>query len=40
MGRSVRIILIMNKLEAFGHIAALAIRGELVFPTSVNAALR
>jgi HD-like signal output (HDOD) protein len=36
----VRIILIMNKLEAFGHIAALAIRGELVFPTSVNAALR
>ena len=30
----------MNKLEAFGHIAALAIRGELVFPTSVNAALR
>lgn len=35
-----RIILIMNKLEAFGHIAAMAIRGELVFPTSVNAALR
>jgi len=30
----------MNKLEAFGHVAALAIRGELVFPTSVNAALR
>ncbi|NRR34100.1 HDOD domain-containing protein [Oxalobacteraceae bacterium] len=30
----------MNKLEAFGHIAALAIRGELIFPTSVNAALR
>ncbi len=30
----------MNKLEAFGHIAALAIRGDLVFPTSVNAALR
>ncbi|MFA9218115.1 MAG: HDOD domain-containing protein [Sphingomonadaceae bacterium] len=30
----------MNKLEAYGHIAALAIRGELVFPTSVNAALR
>ncbi|UGQ48206.1 HDOD domain-containing protein [Massilia endophytica] len=29
----------MNKLEAFGHIAALAIRGDLVFPTSVNAAL-
>ena len=37
---SLRIILTMNKLEAFGHIAALAIRGELVFPTSVNAALR
>ncbi|RZT10997.1 HD-like signal output (HDOD) domain, no enzymatic activity [Duganella sp. CF402] len=35
-----RIILTMNKLEAYGHIAALAIRGELVFPTSVNAALR
>ena len=35
-----RIILIMNKLEAYGHIAAMAIRGELVFPTSVNAALR
>src|SRR5471032_1637254 len=34
------IIFFMNKLEAFGHIAALAIRGELVFPTSVNAALR
>ncbi|NVD97318.1 HDOD domain-containing protein [Massilia sp. BJB1822] len=30
----------MNKLEAFGHIAALAMRGDLVFPTSVNAALR
>ena len=30
----------MNKLEAYGHIAALAIRGDLVFPTSVNAALR
>lgn len=30
----------MNKLEAFGHVAALAIRGDLVFPTSVNAALR
>eukprot|EP01034_Spumella_vulgaris_P040023 gene40023-49487_t len=26
--------------EAYGHIAALAIRGDLVFPTSVNAALR
>jgi HD-like signal output (HDOD) protein len=35
-----RIILTMNKLEAYGHIAAMAIRGELVFPTSVNAALR
>ena len=40
LGPSLRIILTMNKLEAFGHIAALAIRGELVFPTSVNAALR
>lgn len=30
----------MNKLEAYGHIAALAMRGDLVFPTSVNAALR
>ncbi|SHN41919.1 HD-like signal output (HDOD) domain, no enzymatic activity [Duganella sacchari] len=40
MGPSLRIILTMNKLEAYGHIAALAIRGELVFPTSVNAALR
>ncbi|ELX08017.1 putative signal transduction protein [Janthinobacterium sp. HH01] len=40
LGLRMRIILIMNKLEAFGHIAALAIRGELVFPTSVNAALR
>lgn len=35
-----RIIFYMNKLEAYGHIAALAIRGDLVFPTSVNAALR
>lgn len=35
-----RIIFFMNKLEAYGHIAALAIRGDLVFPTSVNAALR
>jgi HD-like signal output (HDOD) protein len=30
----------VNKLEAFGYIAAQAARGELVFPTSVNAALR
>ena len=29
----------MNKLQAFGLIAAQASRGELVFPTSVNAAL-
>jgi HD-like signal output (HDOD) protein len=30
----------MNKLEAFGRIVAQADRGELVFPTSVNAALK
>ncbi|MBC7860698.1 MAG: HDOD domain-containing protein [Burkholderiaceae bacterium] len=29
----------MNKLQAFGLIAAQVTRGELVFPTSVNAAL-
>lgn len=40
MHAPVRIIFFMNKLEAYGHIAALAIRGDLVFPTSVNAALR
>lgn len=30
----------VNKLEAFGYIAAQAVRGEITFPTSVNAALR
>ncbi|MGZ3183057.1 MAG: HDOD domain-containing protein [Telluria sp.] len=30
----------MDKVEAFGYIAAQAARGEIVFPTSVNAALR
>ncbi len=30
----------MNKLEAFGYIAAQAARGEITFPTSVNAVLR
>ena len=30
----------MNKLEAFGYIAAQAVRGEISFPTSVNAVLR
>jgi HD-like signal output (HDOD) protein len=30
----------VNRLEAFGYIAAQAARGEIVFPTSVNAALR
>ncbi|MES2125771.1 MAG: HDOD domain-containing protein [Pseudomonadota bacterium] len=30
----------MNRLEAFGYIAAQAARGEISFPTSVNAALR
>lgn len=30
----------MNKLETFGLIAAQAERGEIIFPTSVNAALR
>lgn len=30
----------MNRLETFGYIAAQAARGELTFPTSVNAALR
>ncbi|TFW13808.1 HDOD domain-containing protein [Massilia arenosa] len=30
----------MNKIEAFGYIAAQAARGEISFPTSVNAALR
>ena len=30
----------MNKLEAFGFIVAQAARGEITFPTSVNAALR
>ena len=30
----------MNKLEAFGYIAAQAARGEISFPTSVNAVLR
>lgn len=30
----------MDKIEAFGLIAAQAARGEIVFPTSVNAALR
>ena len=30
----------MNRLEAFGYIAAQAARGEMTFPTSVNAALR
>lgn len=30
----------MNKIEAFGYIAAQAQRGEISFPTSVNAVLR
>ncbi|MES2150320.1 MAG: HDOD domain-containing protein [Pseudomonadota bacterium] len=30
----------MNRLEAFGYIAAQAARGEITLPTSVNAALR
>ena len=30
----------MNKLEAFGYITAQAARGEISFPTSVNAVLR
>ena len=30
----------MNRLEAFGTIAAQAARGEISFPTSVNAVLR
>jgi len=30
----------VNKLEAFGYIAAQAARGEISFPTSVNAVLR
>ena len=30
----------MDKVEAFGYIAAQAARGEISFPTSVNAALR
>jgi len=30
----------VNKLEAFGYIAAQAVRGEITFPTSVNAVLR
>ncbi|MES3024101.1 MAG: HDOD domain-containing protein [Pseudomonadota bacterium] len=30
----------MNRLEAFGFIAAQAARGDITFPTSVNAALR
>lgn len=35
-----RIIFEMDKVEAFGYIAAQAARGEISFPTSVNAALR
>lgn len=34
------IIFPVNRLEAFGYIAAQAARGEMSFPTSVNAALR
>jgi HD-like signal output (HDOD) protein len=34
------IILRVNKLEAFGYITAQAARGEISFPTSVNAVLR
>lgn len=34
------IITRVNKLEAFGYIAAQAVRGEITFPTSVNAVLR
>ncbi|MGZ5200765.1 MAG: HDOD domain-containing protein [Telluria sp.] len=30
----------MNRIEAFGYIAAQAARGEISFPTSVNAVLR
>ena len=30
----------MNKLQAFGLIVSQAVRGELVFPTSVNSALQ
>lgn len=31
---------LVNKLEAFGYIAAQAARGDITFPTSVNAVLR
>jgi len=30
----------VNKLEAFGYIVAQAARGDITFPTSVNAVLR
>jgi HD-like signal output (HDOD) protein len=30
----------VNKLEAFGYIVAQAVRGDITFPTSVNAVLR
>lgn len=30
----------MNRIEAFGYIAAQAARGDIIFPTSVNAVLR
>lgn len=35
-----RIIGFVNRIEAFGYIAAQAARGEITFPTSVNAVLR
>lgn len=39
-GRRTRIIFRVNRLEAFGYIAAQAARGEISLPTSVNAVLR
>ena len=39
-GRRARIIFRVNRLEAFGYIAAQAARGEISLPTSVNAVLR
>jgi len=33
-------LVVKNRLEAFGYIAAQAARGEITFPTSVNAVLR
>ncbi len=39
-GRWQRYNFCVNRLEAFGYIAAQAARGDITFPTSVNAALR